>query len=375
MAQGRIPTVTAVHFAPDAAGLYLGFASGEVVHYDVARGGLSTLPRTSTIAVSAHHPIVASASEPSQSPRVESLASDPAGERLAILTVDDDTGHTALNCYGPGSLGVSTTQHLQGTGLWLSPTALGKPDFSVIVTDGRYAITHNDANLIPSYRFALPQDAAGAVTGLFQESVYPAATKIRAILFGEQEVWLCPLADGDEAPTRHAIGWTPEVREGSSLHQPPLAWLPVGANELELVGLTAAAVVRWARLQLRDYGIDLIAARQCSGSYLAATLVREGFTAAVRRDGIDWIRITATACRIAATSAEAFPNAIACFPFHAGQELIIVGGDGSIYRVPLVMLDELNTQTPARAWRGSPPLAQTNRWHGVWAIPHWFPTW
>jgi hypothetical protein len=49
---------------------------------------------------------------------------------------------------------------------------------------------------------------------------------------------------------------------------------------------------------------------------------------------VHWLRVVGHGFAQAAEWPEAFPEAVACFPHQRGDELIIVGADGAVARVP-----------------------------------------
>jgi hypothetical protein len=133
-----------------------------------------------------------------------------------------------------------------------------------------------------------------------------------------------------------SLGWRPSIPEESSLLCPRIDWIRDGAEHLELVSVDEEGSLRWALLRLSDAEIVCEARNSASpaGGYLAATLIRPLFVAAVRSTSIHWLRARkAKGFRPWSITRVAIPTAVACFVSHGTHELIVVCRDGSLVRV------------------------------------------
>jgi hypothetical protein len=137
-------------------------------------------------------------------------------------------------------------------------------------------------------------------------------------------------------PRKARLGWCPDIRKGSSLATAPFSWLLTGPDRLELAGLRADGVICWARLQLEGEYFSYSASRSSAESdYLAVALVREGLLAAVRLDGIVWIRCGPNDMQPQSETRIDASKVIACFSCHVTHELILVCRDGMVGRLAI----------------------------------------
>jgi hypothetical protein len=109
-------------------------------------------------------------------------------------------------------------------------------------------------------------------------------------------------------------------------------------GQLEVAGLGEGGCLRWIILTLHpDYPRHCQTNLSTHEGYLAGTIVRPGFLAGVRKTKIEWLRCGGSSCPffLVATTPIALPQAVACFPSHATNELIVVCAEGFVVRVPV----------------------------------------
>ena len=99
---------------------------------------------------------------------------------------------------------------------------------------------------------------------------------------------------------------------------------------LEVAGVGNDGRIYWSDLDFENG--DLFRATTKSTDsvdrYLAVCIVRHGCLAAVTPTAIHWLARTTRHLSVQATTAASIPDAIACFPHHPTNELIVVGGAG-----------------------------------------------
>jgi tetratricopeptide (TPR) repeat protein len=132
------------------------------------------------------------------------------------------------------------------------------------------------------------------------------------------------------------LQWGPWTHEGTSLAEAPLAWWEAEPHRVELAGLSENGTVYWSALQTEP-PMEVVATNVAvrADRYLAATIVRPGFVAAVAPSSIDWLRAGSRDFRPHASTKVFLPTAVACFPSHVTHELIVVCKDGVLVRVPV----------------------------------------
>jgi hypothetical protein len=96
--------------------------------------------------------------------------------------------------------------------------------------------------------------------------------------------------------------------------------------------------LHWAAFHKGDGRLDLLAsgvATEDDGGYLAAAIVRPRLIAGVTRTRIDWLRAGTSRFTLRGSTPVALPSAVACVDSPRSGELIVIGRDGTIARVPI----------------------------------------
>src|SRR5439155_21861956 len=91
------------------------------------------------------------------------------------------------------------------------------------------------------------------------------------------------------------------------------------------------SVLRFAHRAL----VPVASASSGRAQYLAATLVKPWLVAGVTTAEVHWLRGAPGRLYRQATSRLDLPSAVACFPSHATNELIVIGSDGVVVRAPV----------------------------------------
>lgn len=153
------------------------------------------------------------------------------------------------------------------------------------------------------------------------------------LVFDGRSAWY---HDGSEFQ-RAFLGWGPGSLEDRGLRPACLGWGWQDRSHLEVVGLGRGGVHHWSVLATKER-FAYLGSRAADGQYLAAMLIRPGLAAGVRSTGVDWFRRTPRGItRVATSPTVPFPQAVACFASHTTRELLVVGRDGAILRVPVAL--------------------------------------
>jgi hypothetical protein len=136
--------------------------------------------------------------------------------------------------------------------------------------------------------------------------------------------------------TSPILKWRPSMPESNSLRSIPVSWRRCDRNHVEIAGLGGHGTLHWASLRMTDGGCDLTATNAAAddAGYLAAAIVRPRLVAAVTPSRVDWLRCSAHKFSALGCTRLTFPSAIACMPNHHAGELIVIGADGLIARIP-----------------------------------------
>jgi tetratricopeptide (TPR) repeat protein len=309
-------TVTAVCHATETGDVFLGFASGEVVCF---RPGSSE-----------------SVSVPLEPVQVRGLATDATADFLAILRAPSP-GINLLQGLRrrEDRYWESERRAITGTGeLWLSPSAVEADREHVVFLYDGLQVNMLAGALLTEF---LQPDESPLAMALLHKSPYGRAGWISLLSFEANALVEKDLEGKELSSTR--LGWTPAVRSGSSLACPPVAWLRPAPNSLELAGLTTDGFLFWSALEWVTFERHLVTRATYEaapeGGYLAATLLRASFAAAVAESRIDWLQGGRRGLSVWKTTLLELRGAIACFPSPRTRELIIVIGDGQLVRVPV----------------------------------------
>jgi tetratricopeptide (TPR) repeat protein len=318
--QTGIDTVTAARSAPTSGDLFLGFHSGAIVCFRPWTNELVRLPVTPG--------------------PVSALAVDPEGKFLVALQAIEGT---------PGLL-TSFTRNLNGTYQlrekrslpepgegWLTPLVVkGTAYLLGLWWNGRFTFLHR-LSLLPGAEPLVPQDLEFAL--LFPGSTASASPILW--LGAARMIWylptLEPLPRSHDYFPRTSLGWQSGRPPRCSMQMPALSWYLREPCVLELAGLNSTGVLHWSLAEWPESD-DLLprATTSVAGpGYAAAAILRPGFLAGVRQDQVDWLHRLSGGIHLKAQSRVALSAPVACFPSEPTHELLVVGSEGSITRVPV----------------------------------------
>jgi hypothetical protein len=301
-------TVTAVGHAAESGDVFVGFANGEIVCHRAGTGGHVRFP-------------------PDTGP-VLALATDVLGRMAIALRESGPEG--ALCSYlaeGPAFVQYGRVTRALGPGACLTPQvlAVGLSCF-VGLYDGSALemLVGQGLQTIWSDADSSPLDAAllGPADG--EASLSVLGVGAGRLVRCRQRSAECPL------------GWTPRVPAGSPLRAPPLAWHPRSATELELAGLGADGTVYWSLVQFARNELRPVAmSTSAESGYRGVAIVRPGVVAAVGPSRVDWLRGGGRTFAWSSTRVS-LSRPIACFLCRPTDELIVVCGNGTVARVPVL---------------------------------------
>jgi tetratricopeptide (TPR) repeat protein len=312
--------VTAVCHATSAGHAYLGFENGDIACFRPSKNDVLFIPSNDV-----------------SRRRLLSLSVDCWG-RLLVALNEKSASFVELRSFPLNE----STGNAESYGLHQVRTAGGETDcrltplivpitrsgLRVGLWDHEGLCVMRDEFLTPVQTIQLPGIVRPA--GAFLLPPYRALRDELAILwFDADGVW--SRLERRKLSHKARLGWSPAIREGSSLASAPLSWLVTAPNRVELAALRVDGVVCWARLQLEGEHFSYTASR-CStkSDYLAVSLVKEGVLAAVRRDRIEWIRCGANDLQTQSETPLNGAKVVACFSCHVTKELILACRDGNV---------------------------------------------
>ena len=135
------------------------------------------------------------------------------------------------------------------------------------------------------------------------------------------------------------LGWSPLRPSNCSFSAPLIAWQRIGPNRVELAGIGNGGVLYHSALSF-DKGDLLQVDTQSTHDhqpFRAVTFARPGALAAVTPEGVHWLRSGTPKIQTLSVTKASFATAMACFAHHTRHELIVVGNEGNLTRVPFAM--------------------------------------
>jgi hypothetical protein len=317
---GHVAIVRAVGWAPLSADIFLGFESGEVFCFRPASGAVFALPVTGM-------PITSLAVSDDGNALVALRQVAPTFWHLASFS-RTTTGFRAVE-----SRGVQT----EGTP-WLCPTLARNSDWVTGLWDGEQLTFLSGPRLLPTHRQLEMTNAYEPSTGLLLPS-FAAKVRLTVLMFPPHAVWHFHRWSAYRQPIKKRLGWCPSLRAERALFSPPLSWLRKGQDGLELAGIGGDGNLYWSNLEFENDELSQVATSSSLSAerYRAAAVVRAGLVAGVATDAVHFLRRGPQYLHLAATTEVSLPQAVACFPYYRGNELIVVCGDGTVARVPFAV--------------------------------------
>jgi hypothetical protein len=323
-ARARIAEVTAVCRAPGSGHIALGFESGEVVLFNPLLDEILPISRED-------HAVLSLAISPEADTLVVLSGSDEAGDFLAGYARNTGYRMTSSHPYGNSyTPGLVLCPLLPGkvaplVGLW-DDTALLILKMPRLLPEGQWMA--GKPNPVPTAALLLPSSAE-PVGGRRPLDLF--------LLAGRQIGHArSPVMTSHLALEWKPLGWYPDRPTGSTLQRAPLSWLPAGRDAIEVAAVGYGGMLCWGRIAFPGGKLGEVkrAGRSPAQRCLAVTLVKPGVVAAVMAKAVQWFRVAGRGFTQCAEWPEAISDAVACFPHQAGNELIVVCGDGTLARVP-----------------------------------------
>jgi hypothetical protein len=323
----RIQVVTAAGWAPITGDLFLGFQSGEVVCYRPRHDEVVSLPIP--------HPNF-------QFP-VTSLAISDNGEGLAVYQVVDVTAGllSSMTRTGAGYNLVASRNDSGGEATRLYPILGNHHGTLAAMWNGEEVQILKGPQLLPSGLFGLYGKALEGVgppeTILLLSPFDRHLSADAAIVCAGDQICYHYTYDCMSGPSQ-SVGWSPSLPPGSTLHCPPLAWLGKGPEGLALAGISSkGTTLSRTDLEFRNGKLDEVTTHHRSSpeGYLAVTILRNKLVAGVTPSAVQLLPFGENGFGPPRTVDVAIPDALACFPWHRNNELLVVSRDGTVSRISL----------------------------------------
>jgi hypothetical protein len=316
--RARVARVTAVCQAPETGEVFLGFESGEVCCFRPASGAVFSVSH--------------------ESAPVTSLAVNNDGTFLAVLADNGDDSATLSGFTAAYRRVASRLEETAGRA-WLCPLLIGAGAEQLVgLWNGAEMLFLRGPTLqcVGRHRFEVEGDSP-LVAGLLLQPWVPGEERLLALDGAGIVSYVNDPSHG--ASVCRSPGWSPALPEGSTLASPPLGWLFTGPDVVELAGIAAhEGGLRWSTLVGRDYNCEEVAGGfhpPFGAALRAVQVVRKGLVVAVTPKAVHWLRKGPQRFAVVRTDPAHLAGAVACFPYHVGNELIVVCADGKVMRVPM----------------------------------------
>jgi tetratricopeptide (TPR) repeat protein len=318
-------TISAACHASSTGEIFLGFESGRVCRYNVARDLVSWIGE--------------------EKRPISSMAVDLEGRSLVLLTGEGpEPRHLVDFAKVPSaSPGWRRAYRLiDGPGdFWLTPVMSIGPNIVVGIWNGSEMILMGGTDALVYWtRLPMPFLKTDPPAAILIPSINGKTPNTRAVLVHDGPD-VCLVETQGNHVRRRLLGWRPTLPEGHSLRAAPLAWLQVEPERFELAGLDREGVICWSSLKINESELIRTSNNVSQGEtvYLATTLVRPGMVAGVAKGRIDWLRARNldapnSFAGIASTSIS-INDPIVCFSAPRTDELAVVCRDGSLICVPI----------------------------------------
>jgi tetratricopeptide (TPR) repeat protein len=324
--------VTAVCAAPQSGCVFAGFADGGWARFDPQFGHFYGWP-----------------GDREEDEAVTALATNEGGNLLVVLYAPSrDNQEVASFLWAHGSAFTRLRQQplpLVHGPAWLTPIAEANGNRVVGLWHAGRLTTMWARDLVPTGEItvAVPATGFAGSAHLVVPDELGAAVLLNPDSSGRPDGWLLFVGErlwyfaggGDLQAAPPSLGWRPGAHWGDLHSAPPLSWRLAG-GQLDLAGIGLDESVQWAQASFLDDGNVAVArARAPQTGYLAATLLGPGRVAAVRRAGIDWLRVERAQLLPWTATGIDLTGAVACFHSPPTNELLVVCRDGWLVRVPV----------------------------------------
>jgi hypothetical protein len=190
--------------------------------------------------------------------------------------------------------------------------------------------------LVTEERWRLPATWWNEPSAALLLSVLDGSARPYVVCLTMADVEVCEGDEGKEGdPGWEHFGWLFKHPEGCTLQRLAFNWLRPEPRMLELAGPVAGGGLGWAQVRLTRRRVRTVgsAVAALGEPCLAVGLIRPGHVAAVTRRCVYWYRCSNDGLQLTTTSPLTLTEAVACFPHHRGNELIVVGAHGTVARV------------------------------------------
>jgi hypothetical protein len=319
----RHSPVRAVCQAPERGTLLVGFESGEVVAYEPGSGNAVT------VAV--------------EGAAVRSLAVSADGAKMVVLTqarpsealLSSYTWHASDSCY----YRMGTQMIVTSGPAWLSPTIGRDLDRDVqditAVWDGEELSFLAVPSLLSLHRCG-PIVSRAAPHAAVLLSALSHRYGLAVVTLHRNAIGYLPCYSSDRDYRLDVVSWSPRLPGETTLSQAPVSWLRRGAEGLELAGVGPGEQACWFRLDFEEGRLQHVTTAAWKGSEpcRAVTVVRAGLLAVATHREVHWVRLSGRRLeQIGGTRLPSLQPA-ACFPYYPGSELLVLGDEGTLLRLP-----------------------------------------
>jgi tetratricopeptide (TPR) repeat protein len=296
--------VRAVCQAPQSGDLFIGFSTGELFCFRPQRGEASLLHE--------------------EADPICSLATDPQGTVLVTLRISEaDEGR--LTTYRQGRVMDSRVVDPEGYCTWLAPLI----QENCVVWYKQDSMHILDVfSLLPS-----PKGVVGYAGEYMEAAVLLPSPGPSLNLLALRKSELVYFENMQSLRTSAwSIDWAPPEKSGP--WHPVVSGLRKNADNLELAAIGKDGVVFWADVEINDGALARVDTRSHAGSepFVAVALVAPRLIVAVTRHTIQWLRRSGSGFRRVSTQLHDLGTVIACYPYHRGNELLLVCEDGRVAR-------------------------------------------
>jgi hypothetical protein len=305
--------VTAVGQLPVGNQIFLGFENGEVISFHPASGGIHVLARESG-------PILSLVVDASKTYLV--ILSQMAPDKVCLRVISRELGFRMIDYYW---LTVIEPARLAACALSCMT------DFAVLCHGNSYRL------------FALPN-----LVGASSIPYGPSEEVPEIVIHGRldaKNLWMLAIYDRRAElltghPPRRTVQsytytplWVPGVNQESTLAQVPLHAVLLDTGNLELAGIDSNGSLQRSMLSFKNISIKTTSFHPVGAErYRAFACVRSELMAGVHAHGVDWW--TPSRVRPVQTKVP-LNNPIAAFPLPETRELLIIGAEGWLTRVPV----------------------------------------
>jgi tetratricopeptide (TPR) repeat protein len=322
----RAGVFSAAMTAPSTGEIFLGYETGEIYCFRPLNGEV--------LQVSLHPMPVSALSVAHDGSFVVALRK---GERNFFLA--------AYSRGADGSFRPTENRILDDSSMsWLTPNLrprhIGSSYNQVGIGNNRTMKLLQGTNLLPCDDVIPPSEEATINGGLLLDGLRPFEHDSHAVFLWDQlGFWYFPgPRTGDEPVSlRGSLGWRPWLPADHPFSSIPLAWLHRDPTYLEVAGIAETGILHWSGLQFKDNPLQCFSSHihYRAKRFLTATIIRSGLVAAVSSDDVDWLRCAGQSFSLWSRTTVHLSTAIACFPSHPTNELLVVCGDGFLVRIPV----------------------------------------